>query len=172
MSGEIFRYAAAALAALGALCGLAAPSHAAATPTRAKAAIVEPLSLINTASLSFGDFAAGTAAGSVVVTPLGARTVTGGVTALGGTVGAASFTGAASGLNLVVIRYPEVPVTLLRQGGGGAMSISAFTIEGGRFRLFTARQAFEFRVGGTLQVGAAQREGSYQGEFEVTIDYF
>lgn len=158
----------------GAACLLAvaaAPATAAIAPARARATLIEPLSLINTAPLSFGDISSGATAGTVVVSPTGLRTVTGGVTALGGTVNAAGFAGAASGRNVVIIRSPEVPVTLTRIGGGATMQISAFTIEGGRLRLFTSRQAFDFRIGGTLQVSAAQAEGVYEGTFEVTIDY-
>lgn len=139
---------------------------------RARVTLIEPLSLINTAPLSFGDISAGATAGTVVVSPAGARTVTGGVTPLGGTVGAANFSGAAAGLNIVVIQFPDIPVTLTRIGGGATMRISAFSIEGGRLRIFAARQAFNFGIGGTLQVGANQAEGTYEGSFEATIDYF
>lgn len=142
------------------------------TAARAKANVVGPLSLINTGALSFGDLAAGPTPGTVVISPAGARTTTGGVTALGGTVSSAAFTGAASGLNIVIIRFPQIPVTLDRVGGGAAMRISAFTIEGGQLRVFLTRQAFDFRIGGTLQVGARQMEGAYEGKFDVTIDYY
>jgi len=139
----------------------------------ARTALVSPLSLIKTRDLLFGSIASGPTAGTVTINPTNsARTSTGGVTLLGGTFWPASFTGAASGLNLVIIRTPTTPVTLTRIGGTQTVQITDFTIQGGQLRLFLSRQAFDFNVGGTLAVGANQIDGTYVGTFDVTIDYF
>lgn len=157
-----------ALAAAG-----ASPAWAAGGAGQSRAAVIEPLSLINTGPLLFGDIASGATPGTVVINQnTGTRTVTGGVTGLGGTTAAASFLGAAAGLNLVFIRQPTVPVTLTRVSGAQTMRVTALTIQGGQFRLFATRQAFAFNIGGTLAVGANQAEGTYVGTFTVTVDYF
>jgi Domain of unknown function (DUF4402) len=146
---------------------------AAISQSTARAAIVSPLSLIKTSDLLFGDIASSSTAGTVTVdATTGTRTATGGVTLLGGTVHPASFTGVASGLNLVVIQSPATPVTLTQVGGAQTMRITSFTIQGGTLRLFLTRQAFDFNVGGTLAVNANQADGVYQGTFPVTINYF
>jgi hypothetical protein len=161
------------VAPLAPLLFAAAPLHAAQGTSATQVAVIEPLSLINTGPLSFGYFASGATPGTVTINQTtGARTVTGGVTQLGGTVSPATFLGAAAGLNLVIIRQPNVPVTLTRSGGTETMRITALVIDGGQFRLFFTRQAFAFNIGGTLAVGANQREGNYVGTFPVTVDYY
>lgn len=160
---------------------LLAPASARAAPVgppaaqvpAARTTLVSPLSLIKTRDLLFGNLASGATAGTVTIdAATGARTATGGVTLLGGTFWPASFTGAASGLNLVIIRRPVTPVALTRIGGGATIQITNFTIQGGQFRLFFTRQAFDFNIGGTLAVGANQLDGTYTGTFDVTIDYY
>jgi spore coat protein U-like protein len=161
------------MALLAALVLTASPAAGQNSSAVGRVSVIEPLSLINTSDLSFGDFASGAAAGTVTVDQnSGARTVTGGVTMLGGTVSAASFLGAASGLNLIIIRQPATPVILTRVGGSETMRVTALPIRGGQFRLFFTRQAFSFDIGGTLQVGANQRAGTYVGTFNVTVDYY
>jgi hypothetical protein len=171
--GDQIRCGRRAFGLLAPLALAAAPASAATGSGETHAVVIEPLSLVNTGPLLFGDISAGPAPGTVVVNQnTGARTVTGGVTALGGTPRAASFTGAAAGLNLVVIRIPTAAVTLNRVGGGGTLQITTFTLQGNQFRLFFTRQAFTFNVGGTLAVGANQPHGTYVGTFPVTVDYF
>lgn len=161
------------LALLAPLALWAAPAAAQTGGAVGRVVVIEPLSLVNVAGLEFGNFSAGATAGTVVINQnTGARTVTGGVTQLGGTVSPARFTGAAAGLNLVIIRQPAVPVILTRAGGTETMRITAFAIQGGQFRLFFTRQAFSFNVGATLAVGANQREGTYVGTFPLIVDYF
>lgn len=158
--------------ALALLCAAGSPAQAAVATAVARAKLIEPLSLVNTASLSFGNVASGQTAGTVVVSPAGARAVTGGVAALGGEIAAAQFLGAAAALNIVAIRVPQMPITLNRVGGGPQMRVRSFTLAGGNLRIFLGRQPFEFGVGGTLEVGASQADGTYEGSFEVTVDYF
>ena len=155
---------------LFAVCGTAA---AAQRVSQVRAIVVEPLSLLKTEDLRFGDIATGPSAGSVVIDPLsGGRSVTGGVSPLGGQFGPASFAGAASRFSLVFIQQPAAPVVLTRSGGTQTMQISALTVQNPRLFLINGRQVFEFNVGGTLQVGANQAQGSYVGTFNVTVNYF
>ena len=139
----------------------------------AKLTLVSPLSLVKTGDLLFGNLVSGSTAGTVTIDPnTGTRTSSGGVMLLGGSAGPASFTGVAGGPSLVYIQQPATPVTLTRVGGTETMQVNSLSIQGGQFRLFLRRQAFNFNVGGTLSVGANQADGDYVGTFAVTINYF
>ncbi len=62
--------------------------------------------------------------------------------------------------------------TLSRAGGGGAMTVSALTLNGATLRLVTATGLIDLRVGGTLQVNASQAPGNYSGSFTINVNYF
>src|SRR5687768_9060604 len=85
-----------AVASVIVLSGFATESFAQATATAdASATIVTPIAIAKVADMNFGNVAVNaTTAGTVVLTPLAARSVTGGVTlpATTGTVAAARFT--------------------------------------------------------------------------------
>lgn len=52
------------------------------------------------------------------------------------------------------------------------MLVNQRVIEGVAFRLFTARTAFDFRVGATLNVAATQVECTYSGTYNVDVICF
>ncbi len=161
--------AAAAAAAL-----LAPPAFAGIAAGDGRAVVLEPLSLVNVTRLSFGDIAPGAAAGTVVINPdTEARTVTGGVTAIGGTVSAARFLGTgAANSNVAIIREPNGSITITRSGGTETMIVDDFTVEGGNgARQIRNDRVLDFRIGGRLLVGANQVEGTYVGTFTVIVDY-
>jgi hypothetical protein len=169
----ILRALVAALIALGiAVPAAAAPPVAAATPAQARAAMLYPLEIIKKRDLDFGYLAAPTAAGTAVIDPeTDTISSTGGVLLLGGTPHAAIFSGAAKSSNVVIIRIPKQPATLTRIGGTETMTVSNWVLEGLDKRQAAAKVAFDFRVGGTLNVNANQAEGTYVGTFEVSIQY-
>lgn len=153
----------------------AAPSHAATRTATATAAIIRPGTLINTAPLSFGALLPSAAPGTATVSTAGVRSVTGGVTPLGGTVSAAGFTGMTDAFPFWVYVNAPTPatITLNRVGGGATMTVNNFTVQGGvGWRLVPTNTVFTFRVGGRLNVGANQMTGTYNGTFSVTVDYF
>jgi hypothetical protein len=163
------------VAALLALCPFAqaeAAPQAAATPAQAQAAMLFPLEILKNRDLDFGYLAAPTAAGTAVIDPeTDTISSTGGVMLLGGTPHAAQFTGAAKSNAVVIIRIPKQAITLTRAGGTETMTVSNFTLQGLDKRAVAARVAFDFRIGGTLNVSANQAEGTYVGTFDVSIQY-
>ena len=164
---------AALLVALAPACW-SAPAAAGIVAAETRIFVLEPLSLLNVQPLSFGDISAGAAAGTVVVNPdTNGRTVTGGVAALGGTVTAARFLGTGSAnSNVAIIREPRGQITITRVSGTETMIVDTFTVEGGNgARQIRNDRVLDFRIGGTLRVGANQREGTYRGTFEVIVDY-
>lgn len=153
---------------LGAGPAMAAPVSKTATAT---AQILLPLSVINSRSLDFGLLSANSAGTATIDPTTDVLTTTGGIVQAGGAPISAKFTGTAGGLNLVFIRVPT-SVTLTRVGGTETMLVNQWVIEGGAFRLFTARTAFDFRVGATLNVSATQFPGTYGGTYNVDVIYF
>jgi hypothetical protein len=51
------------------------------------------------------------------------------------------------------------------------MTLDTWNINGALTRNLVAKQQFEFKVGGTLHVGANQVEGTYVGTFDVNVNY-
>lgn len=154
----------------------------------ARTRIVEPLSLSNTEDLDFGKVSY-TAAGTVVLTP-GATptcTVTGGVLHYGECT-AAVFEGFGETNRTVRIKLPGAGGITLVGPGGATMLVSGVTSDGSpalgppltgnassngfrRYRIVSADGAFEFRIGGTLNVAAGQAMGLYTATFDVEIAY-
>jgi hypothetical protein len=127
--------------------------------------------LTPTVNLSFGRFVAN-GGGTVVLSPAGARSKTGGVVLLpGGTVSAASFslseTGTGKSLQWTTITLPST-VTLSRSGGG-TMTLSGFTSSPSN--TFAGLTQTVLTVGATLAVGANQAPGAYTGTIQVTVNY-
>ncbi len=180
LRNQIFlRLAGAILFAFGALAGTSA-AFAQSASAESDAVVVSPLSLVPVEDLNFGNLIPGTLGGTAVVSPTGTRTVTGSVTAAGGTVSNAEFQGFGTRNRFVFISTASSTYTLTRQGGGGTMVMRALTLQAdnltprffpGLFRI-SSTDVITLRIGATLDVGANQREGVYTGTFPVTMNYF
>ena len=160
--------------AMAALLGVApAPALAADPPfdSTAAARILIPLTVQKIDDLDFGSVIV-TGAGTVVLNPVNdAVTTTGGVLAAGGSPHAARFIGAASENAVVNIRLPNQPVTLTRVGGTQTVTLNRLTLDSPSRRTMARMVAFEFKVGGTVNITANQAEGVYVGNFTVTVQY-
>lgn len=161
---------------LAAALFLLAPASLAAEPastsTQGEAIILKPLTLLKIDDLDFGVLFPSASAGTAVLDP---RTetvsLTGGLIAGPQPTTAAEFMGAGTRRAPVILRVPRNPVTLTRVGGTETMTVSDFTLDGPQTRQITPYEAFEFKVGGQLNVGANQADGTYVGSFEVTAQY-
>ena len=153
-------------------CGSAdAAPVAASLDATGQASILSSLSVLKQSDLDFGTLA-DTSAGTAVLDPLsGAFTTTGGVTVLGSGAHVATFLATGSKNSVVHIRIPTSPITLTRVGGGGTMTVSNWTLDGSANRKVPLSSTFSFAIGGTLNVAAAQAEGTYTGTFSVTVQY-
>jgi hypothetical protein len=160
------------LAILAACCAgnaLAATATAPSTST-----VIVPIAIAKTADLTFGKLAAGGTAGSVTVSPNGARSFSGGTTTGGGTSSAAQFnvtgepgltysitlggTQLTSGANnLAFTTVSDTTASSITTG-----NVTSGTLTGGAQSIF---------VGGTLTVGANQAPGAYSGSVTATVDY-
>lgn len=138
----------------------------------ATATIITPIAITWAADMNFGNVASSILAGTVILTPAGARSTTGGVTlpATIGTVSAASFTVTGSAGFTYAITLPAVATTIT--SGGNTMTVNTWasnpsgtgTLTGGTSTL---------TVGATLNVGISQPSGTYVSgtPFTVTVNY-
>lgn len=164
------------LAASAILATLLVPTSAAAAPKQASATgnatVLRPLTVVKQADLDFGALIV-TGAGTAVINPVtNVLTTTGPVTPVGSAAAhRATFTTTGSKNSIVIIHVPNGTTTLTRVGGGGTMTISNWTLDGPVNRRFPQNSAFNFSVGGTLNIGAGQADGVYAGTFAVTVQY-
>jgi len=147
-------------------------ANAATANGTAKVTTLRPLTLVRTSDLEFGSLAPSATAGTATIdATTGARSLSGGVVgAAGATPGPARFT--ASGIvGLIALVTLPTSITLTRGGGTETMTVTNITTNGGTTRLFPATPTIDIAVGGRLNVGAGQRDGSYAGTFTVTVLY-
>lgn len=154
----------------------------------AEAVVVSPLSLVANEALNFGRVAPGAAAGTVLLNPDTAVCTITGPIARAGLCQPAELTGMGTRRMTVRIQIPTT-VTLTRVGGTQTMAVTGLTLDttpdltflggngnglgGGnrRYQISPDSGIFTFRVGGTLNVGANQQGGVYNGSFVVTVQY-
>lgn len=126
-----------------------------------------------TQPLRFGLVAA-PAAGTVTVDTTGARSSTGGVIlVVGGAVNPATFSMSTtpyncSGRALVIVDVAS-PAVLTHAGSGSTMTVDTFTttpIAGDAFD-----STVPLTVGGTLNVGTLQTQGTYNGNIFITVTF-
>ena len=151
---------------------LAAPAGSTTNGT-AQAVILTPLTIVAENALSFGQLTRPTAAGTVVLSPSGTITTTGGVltsTAITQTTprGPGTFVLVGEAGRLFSIDLPTVAI--LRQGPRN-MRLGAFRSNWTSGAVFSATRTYALSVGATLNVGANQTIGTYTGSYAVTVTY-
>lgn len=151
-------------------------ANAATTGVPMQAIILDPVEITQTRVLNFGSLTEN-ALGTAVVDNADAISVTGGVTSIGGTIQAGGFSLNGAAIQIDITGPAAATVS---DGAGNTMSVSTFTIDGGAdingaaftHTLATAGVAETgFRVGGTLNVGAGQAAGTYNGTVTLTANY-
>ncbi|MFV0644882.1 MAG: DUF4402 domain-containing protein [Sphingomonadaceae bacterium] len=177
-------FALAAVLAIVLTCGLAAPARAQVeTSGTARIVVIEPLSLVKMKDLDFGKIIVD-GAGTIVLTPAETATCTASANlAHSGPCQPAVFAGLSSRGRFLTVRAVDSTITLT--GPGDDMIVDNLTINGSPeltpflawlfpnlYRNTSADGAFEFRLGGRLNVGADQQPGVYSGTFNVRVDYY
>lgn len=140
----------------------------------ATATVLAPLLLVETAAMNFGSVAGGSSAGTVVMDLLGARSTTGGATALAsapGTAGQFTIEGAAAQAFTLTVSASAT----MQDGSGNSMTVDTFTENGSAVTLSGPGVPDAFQISGTLNVGASQVAGGYTTvgftPFTVTANY-
>ncbi len=161
-----------------------ASAYAQTTTGTLRVAVVPRLSLVKTADLDFGEvMASASTPGTVTVSVTGTRTAAGGATLAGGTSSAGGFAGLGTRNQLVVFSFGAPSAVLTRAGGTQTMVANNFVLgasaagglnqlgNSGRWRIVSTDGSFNLPVGATLNVGAAQAPGIYEGSFTLTAIY-
>lgn len=144
-------------------------AHAATASAAANTTIVAAIAIAQAANLRFGSVAAGSSIGTVVMTPAGGRSKTGGVTLSNVDVGgAASFNVTGYSTSTYAITLPAAALTIVN--GANNMTVDTWTSTPSGTGALTAG-AQTLTVGGTMHVGVAQAAGTYTGNFDVTVEY-
>lgn len=134
--------------------------------------LIAPYSIQKTVDLNFGKIAVNTNAGTVVLTPSGTRSTTGGVTlpAVTGTFTAASFyiQGTASKSYSITL-----PTTYTISSGVNNMTINAFSSIPSGAGILSINGDQTLNVGATLNVNANQAVGTYTNAigYSVTVNF-
>lgn len=138
----------------------------------ATATIVTPIAISVTTHMNFGNIAVSSSAGTVVLTPAGVRTPTGGVTlpATPGTVSAAVFAVSGTPGYTYAITLPAGSTV---SSGGNNMNIDTFTSNPNNTGTLDGAGAQTLQIGATLHVSANQPSGIYTSgtPFTVTVNY-
>jgi hypothetical protein len=146
-----------------------AQSDATNSDATASVNIVTPISIINNASINFGNVVASAAGGTVVIAANAGLTPSG-VTLLSGiTPTAAEFTVTGDANFTYYVTLPADNTVSLAKSGAISMSLTDFT-ENSTGALISGTETFQ--VGATLHVGANQAAGAYVSSgFDVTVTY-
>lgn len=161
-------------ATLALLAGSAISSFAQETATAtATATIVTPISISKTTDMNFGNVAVQSAtSGTVVLTPSGVRSTSGGTTlpSTAGTVAAAAFTVEGESGYTYSITLPTSALTI--SSSSNTMTVSTFTSSPSATGTLTGGSE-TLTVGATLNVAAGQAAGTYVSgtPFNVTVNY-
>jgi len=128
-----------------------------------------PITLSKGTDRRFGEIFVGPSPGTCVVTPQGARSSTGGV-GLGGafSTGAASFTVGGDPLAAFSV---TLPASATMTSGVDGMTVDTFDSEPNGAGQLDVLGSLELTIGATLNVGANQAPGDYNGSFSVTVAY-
>lgn len=139
----------------------------------ADAKVIAPISITNTGStpLNFGTVSRSATAGTIIVTPAGLRSNTGGATILSSSLfSAAPFSVTGENSAAYNITLPDNDdVVLTRIDGTETMEVTAFAHNS--TLVLSGSGAATFSVGATLNLDADQVAGSYHGTFSVTVAY-
>lgn len=151
----------------------AAAAPIGATPAvQGHALLLTPLTLTRIQDLDFGTIMTSGTSGMVTINATtGARTTSGGVTAIPSAVGQrARFAGAGTqGQQVFILLVP--PAVLTNSVSGETIEVVAMSLDGSPIRTIDSTRAFFVGVGGVLQVAANQGDGLYSAEFEIYADY-
>jgi hypothetical protein len=167
-----------AVSAVFSTSALAQGTQPATASSASSATIVAPIAISNGVPLAFGSFASNDA-GTLVLSPAGAQSSTGGVklnTATGAPT-AAEFTVTGEASYGYAITLPTLPLTLTTTAEGTVQTMEVDTFVSSiadEAVVLTAGGTQTFTVGATLNVVAAQAVGLYESTlapFDVTVNY-
>lgn len=147
------------------------PAAAATATSTVGATLLGSLASTTILNLEFGELTAGAISGTVILTPGGIRSSTGGVNlSLTGTSNPATFSIAGNPNATYAITLPA-SVIIADAGSANTMTVDNFASLPDATGQLSATGQQTLAVGGTLNVPANQSMGSYSGVLNLTIVY-
>ena len=146
------------------------PAQAATATATVDANIIMAIGMTTRNGLSFGDISAGPTSGTVILTPSGARTATGGANVNTSTSGNPSTFDVQGEPNASFSISLPVSV-ILTNSASQTMTVDNFTSSPTPSGVLDSSGRQTLFVGATLNVSANQPFGSYSGQMSVTVDY-
>jgi hypothetical protein len=137
----------------------------------ATARVLTPISIANSSDLNFGSLISGPVAGTVTISPAGARTSGGGVTLVNSSFSAAAFDVSGEPLTPYTITLPSSITIVHSTNSTYSMAVNTFTSNPSGSGTLDSTGGQQLNVGAKLQVGASQPTGLYTGTFNVTVTY-
>lgn len=125
--------------------------------------------VVNTRSLAFGRFVAGSG-GTVTVNPDGTRTSGGGVILLSSTSTSAAFTLSDNQKNATCAVSLPADGAVTLSNGTSSMPLKTFTTNVGSTCVFSGGTV-QLTVGVTMTVGPSQKPGNYSGNIPITVTF-
>ncbi|MGD0583882.1 MAG: DUF4402 domain-containing protein [Bacteroidales bacterium] len=161
-------------AAITVMLAFAATTFAQVSATAtATATIITPITITKTTDMNFGNVAVNASLGTVVLTPAGTRSATGGVTlpAVTGAVSQGVFTVNGQANATYAITLPGAATTIT--SGANNMTVDTWTSAPTPTGTLSAGGSQTLNVGATLHVAASQAAGTYVSAvpFTVTVNY-
>ncbi|MBX9797100.1 DUF4402 domain-containing protein [Sphingomonas sp.] len=161
-------FVAKALGVAGVVAGgalFAVPAQAQSATGDATVRILQAITVTKAADLNFGKVLPSGAASTVAIAADGSRTCGAGLSCFGTTTaGAFNVTGSAGETVSVAIDNPTITLS----NGAQSMTV-ALTASTNSLQLVGGNGSF--RVAGTLNVGANQAAGTYNGQYSVSVSY-
>lgn len=152
--------------------GACIPTQAAVSTANVSANVISLLSITNQFQngLVFGDIASSSIAGTIILTPSGSRTSTGGATINSTIAGSPATFDIQGDVNATyIITLP--PSVVLNGSSTGSMIVDNFTSSPSSTGVLDGTGKQALFVGGILNVGSNQAFGSYTGQMAVTVAY-
>ena len=150
------------------------PGSSVSATSTATATIVTPIAISKSIDMNFGNLSVNANAGTVVITPAGARSATGGVSlpVVAGTVSATSFAITGQASYTYSITLPS-SATTLSDGSGHSMTVDTWTSSPTPTGTLSSGGAETLKVGATLNITGSQAAGIYTSAtpFTVTVNY-
>ncbi|MFC1589297.1 DUF4402 domain-containing protein [Pseudomonadota bacterium] len=146
------------------------PAQAVTATATVDAHIIKTIGMTTRNGLTFGDISAGTTSGTVILTPGGARTATGGTTIDTSTTGNPATFDIQGEPNASFSITLPVSV-ILSDTASHTMTVDNFTSSPTPSGVLDGSGQQTLFVGAVLNVSANQSFGSYSGQMSVTVDY-
>jgi hypothetical protein len=139
------------------------------------AEVIEAITAVETAPMSFGRFSAGEEGGLISIPTSGASVTSSTVSVAGSEIAPATFSVSGAKNATFSVTLPEGPTTLTSLDGSGTLTVTGWsaTSGDGSDNYVLAGGTQTVRVGATLQVGSADEnpKGIYTGSYQVTFAY-